>query len=150
MKIAGILVWVIGALALICAFVMETTAPYSDTLNIGLMQNQLMWWQLGLAALIAGSVLFTVGELIELMRGAKMLPTPGVAVPVAAQRPTKHCKWCDKDIASPAVPCASYDHAELRGYEPHISNATCRAVLIERGIFTPSEGAASKGGERIE
>ena len=63
MKGGGIFFWVVGAVLLGTAIFMDTTAPNSEILNLGALQNQLMLWQGGLALVIGGCVLFAVGSL---------------------------------------------------------------------------------------
>lgn len=75
MKEWGIGLWVLSGVLLAFSFFMETTAPYSSTLNIGRMQEQLLFWQAGLALIPAGAVLFAVGELIEHLKKMQAGPT---------------------------------------------------------------------------
>jgi hypothetical protein len=69
MKTAGTLSAVVGGGCLAFAAIMPTTVPTDSLLggdsvhNIGLMQWQLMAWQLGLALLIIGAVLYVGGSL---------------------------------------------------------------------------------------
>ena len=70
MKGAGVIFWVIGAALLGVSFFMDTTARYSDTLNMGLLQNQMMLWQGGWALIVGGCILFaagTVSDKLELL-----------------------------------------------------------------------------------
>jgi hypothetical protein len=69
MKTAGTLSAIGGGGCLAFAAIMPTTVPTDSYLggdsvhNIGLMQWQLMAWQLGLALLIIGAVLYVGGSL---------------------------------------------------------------------------------------
>jgi hypothetical protein len=76
MKTTGIFTAIGGVCCLIFAVFMDTAAPPasilddSRILNLGLLQNQMMVWQLGLALLIAGAVLYVGGSLQERGSGA--------------------------------------------------------------------------------
>ncbi len=63
----------VGGLVLGLSFFMETTAPYSDVVNLQLMQIQMMAWQGGLALIIAGAVIYAAGEILEQVK--RMVPS---------------------------------------------------------------------------
>lgn len=154
MKAVGIGFWIAAAILLVIGLAVDTSVESggyldsSEIINIGLLQNQLMWWQAGLAALICGSVLFAVGGLIEKLEAAEILipetrpdtpvtdPGGAIATPVAPAYP---CDWCDKSISRPARPCSDLAPEELRAQAGSIRSADCLAVLESRDIL-PSDG----------
>lgn len=65
MRAGGILFWVLGGLLLIASYMMDRAASSSQVVNLGRLQDQMMFWQGGLALIVAGSVLFAAGKLSE-------------------------------------------------------------------------------------
>jgi len=53
-----------GFIAMFVSTQVQTTAPYSDTLNIGLLQNQEMVFHAGLALFIVGAILMAAHGII--------------------------------------------------------------------------------------
>ncbi|MFZ1744139.1 MAG: hypothetical protein WAT93_14905 [Pontixanthobacter sp.] len=58
---------IFSLLVIILAFNSKTTAPLSDTLNIGLLQDQLMLMNFGIGLLICGVLLVGFGGVIARM-----------------------------------------------------------------------------------
>lgn len=72
MKIAGCILLVVGLLCAAASFLMPTAvnssygvSMFSGTLNLGLLQNQMMVLHVGLTGFLAGAVLMGAGEIAE-------------------------------------------------------------------------------------
>lgn len=77
MKQTGYLIFAGGVLLLIVAAVMmPRTAPYSDVLNIGLLQSQLMAFHAGLAACLAGALFIAAGSMSDALSQARSADGP--------------------------------------------------------------------------
>lgn len=138
MKVGGILLFLLGAGLLLAAFLMKTSVPSysaysssSDIINIGLLQNQLMVWQLGLALLVMGSVLFAAGSVVDLLREADILPQPPA---VSADSQNRKCDWCGVTFRYPLTPCSAVTPEQWKYPETKVTLERCKEELTARGI----------------
>ena len=111
MKGAGIAFMILGTIALIIAFFMKTSvSSYStlgsgeDVINIGLLQDQLMVWQLGLAAFVTGSLLFVGASILESLRAGGIVPE--LEDLNGEINRGKFCAWCGVNFKDPLTPCS--------------------------------------------
>ena len=72
MKKIGQIVTAVGGVILLIAFLYDTAPDYTH--NIGLLQKQMMIFGLGGLALLAGILLFAVGEVVDRLEKAGFLP----------------------------------------------------------------------------
>lgn len=68
-----------------------TVVPAADTLNIGLLQNQQLVFQGGLALFLAGVIIFGAGTIVEALAGYRPLTdqTRGADEQLAAEMPAR-------------------------------------------------------------
>lgn len=96
MRIAGWILLVIGLLCAAASFLMPTAVDsssgvsmFSGTLNLGLLQNQMMVLHVGLTGFLAGAVLIGAGKIAERLGhwpgSESIAEAPPPAVPVEAQ-----------------------------------------------------------------
>lgn len=62
----------VGMACVVFALKMERTAEYSETLNIGLLQDQMMIAQLGIGLLVSGVISIFVSALIDVVERRKV------------------------------------------------------------------------------
>ena len=81
MRTWGNLLCVISAILVLLGVSAETTAPYTDTLNIGLMQRQVLLVNGGLAAGLGGLILLGFSAVVEAINptAARVEPAPPTA-----------------------------------------------------------------------
>lgn len=95
MKTAGFCLLVVGVVAALVSFFLPTTvesySTYSigggGTLNLGLLQNQMMVLQVGLAGFIGGAVLMGCGEIAERLGTSLRFDAAESAQPVEVRAP---------------------------------------------------------------
>src|SRR3569833_3736666 len=99
MKGAGITFMILGVIVLVVAFAMKTSVTsYSsfgnsgDVIDIGLLQNQLKVWQLGLTSFATGGVLFSAGTILASLREGGVVPEPTLFD--TGEYYGKICDWC--------------------------------------------------------
>jgi hypothetical protein len=80
MRNVGVATTALGLVILFFSFSLET-AP-EGTYNIGLLQEQMMIFQLGSVAVLAGVLLFLCGAMMLRLEGAGILPPQGVVAQV--------------------------------------------------------------------
>ncbi|WP_374540742.1 hypothetical protein [Sphingorhabdus sp.] len=73
LRAAGGTLLALGLLLALAGFAMTTTAEYSDTLNIGLLNDQTNRILAGGFSAVCGAVLFAAGAIIPVI--GKLLPT---------------------------------------------------------------------------
>lgn len=73
MKLVGNIVAGLGAVVLFWAMFVYDTAP-DGTHNIGLLQQQLMWFQTGGIGIIAGVLISLIGRVFERLEQAGLIP----------------------------------------------------------------------------
>lgn len=136
MKTGAFGFWIIGAILIAFSFFMETTAPYSDTLNLGLLQNQLMLWQAGLAFIICGSVIFAVGALIEEFQNAEILPKrlPDGSRASHTAKVEKVCDHCDMVLTGANDPCSNFSDETIRNTVESLTSDRCIEALKRKKI----------------
>lgn len=140
MKGAGIALSVLGGLMLLFAMVIDTSIDSGsylsdgEILNIGLLQNQLMAWQGGIGAIVAGSVLFSVGSLVKLIAAVGVLNDSEQAEPVVIPA-TAACDWCGRDVAYPSQPCSQFDAETLRLTVGTVKDDECLAELKTQDVL---------------
>ena len=105
-----------------------------ETYNLGLLQYQLMFWQLGLATLATGGVLYGFGTLLERLEKSGVINPVEITAPVAEEPETYACEWCDQTVVHPNQPCSALDEERLRSYLPDIQSEKCRAAIAAQGI----------------
>lgn len=99
MKIAGCILLVIGLLCAAASFLMPTAVDsssgvsmFSGTLNLGLLQNQMMVLHVGLTGFLAGAILMGTGEIAERFERwtgrEPVADAPPPAAPVEAKEAT--------------------------------------------------------------
>ena len=139
MKGAGITLMILGVIALIIAIFFKTSVSSysafgseSDVINIGLLQDQLMVWQLGLAAFATGGLLFAAGSILQSLRDGGVVPQP--EAPNFDENPGKFCAWCGVSFKHPLSPCSSLTPKDLEDPSTKITLERCREELTARGI----------------
>ena len=139
MKDGGIALIILSAILLLVAFFMKTSvSSYSafggsgDVINIGLLQNQMMVWQLGLALFVTGGVLFAAGSILEALREGGVVPKPEPAG--TEDRQGKVCEWCGVAFKYPLMPCSSVTPEMWEDPKTKITLERCREELTGRGI----------------
>jgi drug/metabolite transporter (DMT)-like permease len=70
LTVFGYLIIFVGVVLLVEAGLKETS--FSKTHNIGLMQDQLMIWQLGLTTVLVGAVFATTGHIVNAIINRKV------------------------------------------------------------------------------
>lgn len=68
MRISGIVMMGLGLLFALAGFAMETTAEFSSTLNIGLLNDQSNRILFGGFTAVVGAILFAAGSIIRELR----------------------------------------------------------------------------------
>lgn len=134
MRVFGILIMIVSALIVIISFFLQTSIQTDTTrlvadqgvLNLGLLQNQLMVFQLGLAGFLAGTILASVGAIWERMSSPEPIDV-APAPPPLSQVAVRTCDWCHNEFASPARPCSDFELSELRKLE--IEGDECIAIV---------------------
>lgn len=85
MKGFGILLMIVGAASAFFSFAadvsVDSTYGSGDVLNIGLLQNQMMIFQLGLGGFISGCILFAAGAVLEAVQANTRGPANSVDEP---------------------------------------------------------------------
>lgn len=79
----GAFILILGVLGTIGTQFLRTTGEYSDTLNLGLLQFQMMAFQANLVTSLIGAMMMLTGQLIERLGGmaAALAPPPPPAEP---------------------------------------------------------------------
>ena len=139
MKGVGITLMILGVIALVIAFFFKTTVPSystfgsgSDVINIGLLQDQLMVWQFGLAAFVTGGLLFAAGSILASLQDGGVVPKPEASnVEVNGG---KFCAWCGVNFKYPLTPCSYLTPQTLEDPSTKITLERCREELTARGI----------------
>lgn len=72
MRVSGILLILIGVLIDLVAFSMTTTASFSDTLNIGLLNDQSNLIVAGTLMAVCGTILLSAGSIIREMNASRI------------------------------------------------------------------------------
>lgn len=85
LKPIGAWTLIIGVFCSVGAQFMPTTASYSDTLNIGLLQTQMMAFQAALVTSLIGAMMMLTGQVIERLSGPR--PAPGALPPEPLTEP---------------------------------------------------------------
>jgi hypothetical protein len=80
MKMSGMIVAIAGLLALLVSFGIDT-AP-EGTHNIGLLQKQMMVFQLGAVLALIGAVLFATGRGLQRLEIAGIIPAADIKAPL--------------------------------------------------------------------
>lgn len=139
MKGAGITFMILGVIVLVVAFAMKTSVTsYSsfgnsgDVINIGLLQNQLMVWQLGLTSFATGGVLFSAGTILASLREGGVVPESTLFD--TGEYNGKICDWCGSTFKYPLSPCSSLTKPVLENPATKITLERCREELTARGI----------------
>lgn len=71
MKVIGIALSVLGCLIILIGYGMTTTAEYSNTLNIGLLNDKSNTVVTGGFVALSGAVLFSASQIIEALKALK-------------------------------------------------------------------------------
>jgi len=73
MKICGIILGLVGCLIMLIGYGMSGAAEYSDTLNIGLLNDKSNAVVAGGFVALSGAVIFSASQIIDAVRGVKHL-----------------------------------------------------------------------------
>lgn len=95
--------------------------------NLHKLQVQLMVFQGGVGSLIAGSILFAVGSLIE------RLAESAVIRPAINAFEQTQCGWCDQIAFDGKSTCSALTGQQLDKLGPGMVNSICREQLLARG-----------------
>jgi len=102
MKNLGLGLFVVSAVLLIGSLIYQPTVSNGylggDTYNLGLLQYQAMFWQLGLALLASGCLLFGIGSLLERLENAGIIKPVEISVQPVGQPVGQSCAWCDQSV----------------------------------------------------
>jgi hypothetical protein len=135
MKLVGFPLTIAGVFIVVGSFFVKTSvagssSPYLPSeggiLNIGLLQNQMMIFQIGLTATLAGILLLAAGSLSETIERLQATPRPPTP-PRAASPQLTSCEWCDQTFEAPVLPCSAFSLERLEGLE--IEGDRCKAIV---------------------
>lgn len=101
----------------------------------------------GAALLVAGCILYGIGELIDsLVRAgtAKMAeaPSPSASAPSTSNLEPTTCEWCNRTLRGGFLTCTSFDSEGLRDIAPKVSDPVCQKELRTRG-FLPDQATSA-------
>lgn len=138
MKTIGIFFCICSGLLLLFSSFMDVSAPYSDVINLSLLQYQLMIWQLGVGLLCTGSIIICLAQRNAEPADARTSFDKNLdeePKEVEVTRTSSFCSYCESEISDEFIACSELPSDDLPDLIGKFGSENCRSILKSRGLI---------------